>query len=192
MNNTLAGHNLRKSTHHLAMMVALVSWAMLFATLFLGYTIFRFSNKVWPPMGMEKISLFIPSMSLIIIAVSSWSMELTKKYYQAKNFASAKRNWLTTIILGLAFLLSQYFLWQKLHQVGLFAHMGIFPSILHGFTWIHFAHVVLGILGLLYLRPIFKASSNTEEFFFRLENVLKFWHFLGIIWLIMYLVLFVF
>ena len=47
----------------IAMTVTLVSFSMLFATLMLGYTVYRFSNQVWPPIGFSQINLLYPIVS---------------------------------------------------------------------------------------------------------------------------------
>ena len=49
------------------MSVALVSFAMLFATLMMGFAMFRFSAPVWPPNGMMRPSLLLPGLSSLCI-----------------------------------------------------------------------------------------------------------------------------
>jgi len=53
------------------MIVTLISFAMLFATLMMGFAMFRFTSPVWPPSGMEKPSLVLPTLSTVLIALSS-------------------------------------------------------------------------------------------------------------------------
>jgi len=66
---------------------------------------------------------------------------------------------------------------------------GIFGSVIYGFTWIHAVHMVLGLCALLYLKIVLK--PNTVNVLQKTVNVEKFWHFLGVIWIIMFLTLFV-
>ena len=54
----------------IAMVITLVSFTMLFAVFFLGYAIFRLNAQEWPPMGMNKVGLGIPSLSTLIIILS--------------------------------------------------------------------------------------------------------------------------
>jgi cytochrome c oxidase subunit 3 len=179
-----------KFTSSLAMTVALVSWSMLFATLFLGYAVYRLSASVWPPMGFEQISLFNPILSTLVIGLSSWSMVRAQKSFFANNVKHFRMMLFVTIFLALSFMGMQFLLWNKLNVHGLYVQSGIFASILHGFTWIHAGHVVLGLLGLLYLLPLAFDSNCLIEKQVRVINISKFWHFLGIIWFLMFFILF--
>ena len=179
-----------KFTSSLAMTVALVSWSMLFATLFLGYAVYRLSASVWPPMGFEKISLLYPALSTAVIALSSWTMWRTQSSYQMNQLSRFKWMLNLTIFLGVMFFVLQLVLWRNLNLEGLYVQSGIFASILHGFTWIHAGHVVLGFLGLLYLLPLAVKKTCEQVFLVRVINIAKFWHFLGIIWFLMFFILF--
>jgi cytochrome c oxidase subunit 3 len=62
------------------------------------------------------------------------------------------------------------------------------PSMVYAFTWIHAGHIVLGLSALLWLGWLLKKGTVTEM---KLTNVGKIWHFLGAVWIVMYLTLFV-
>ena len=175
---------------NLAMTVTLISGAMMFITLFMGYAIYRTSADVWPPMGVAKVSLWLPFLSTLLIAISSWYAYQVRLKVSASNFKSAHANLHLTIMLGFGFMLAQSALWYHLKSTGIFVTSGIYASVMYAFTWIHAFHVVLGLLGLIYLRFVIHAPSARA-----LQvtiNVEKFWHFLGIIWVTMFLGLFVF
>lgn len=179
-----------KFTSSLAMTVALVSWSMLFATLFLGYAVYRFSASVWPPMGFEQVSLLYPILSTVVIVLSSWTMIRAQKSYFASDVKAFRNMLLLTIAFAIGFMLLQFVLWNMLNTQGLYVQSGIFASILHGFTWIHSAHVLLGLFGLLYLLPLAYAPACLVQNQVRVINIAKFWHFLGIIWILMFFILF--
>ncbi len=168
----------------IAMIVALVSFAMLFATLMMGFAMFRFTSPVWPPAGMEKPSLILPSLSTLSIFLSS----LCFMHFE-KNIKN-KQGLVLTIALGCGFMLTQSLLWQQLKSQGIFVSSGIFPSIIYAFTWIHAAHIVvaLGLLIWLLVNVLKQISPRSQ---IRVSNVGKFWHFLGIVWFIMFLTIFV-
>lgn len=168
----------------IGMIVALVSFAMLFATLMMGFAMFRFSAPVWPPAGMEKPSLFLPGMSTLCIFLSS----LTFMWFE-KNIANKKGLYLT-LFLGLGFMLMQSFFWHQLKSQGIYVSSGIFASIIYAFTWIHAAHIVAA-LGLLFWLLFFALKETNTKTLLRVSSVGKFWHFLGIVWLIMFLTIFV-
>ncbi len=171
----------------IAMIVTLVSFGMLFLTLMMGFAMFRFTAPVWPPAGMEKPSLFIPTLSTLIIFLSSWSYFQFEKEVE-KGLAS-KKYLLVTLTLGVLFMLSQFLFWNDLSSKGIFVSSGIFASILYSFTWIHAAHIVAGLSLLFWL--YLKLDKEDKKIAVHTSNVGKFWHFLGIVWLIMFVTIFV-
>ena len=179
----------KKATNTIAMVMTMVSFSMLFAALFMGYAIYRATSQVWPPMGMQRVDLLIPTVSSAVILLSSLTYFLFEKNFVEEKLSMA-RTWLFgTMALGLAFVAVQFRLWGLLQESGIFVDTGIFASIIYGFTWIHAAHMVLGLAALAYLLPTLKGG---KDFIFRIQNVGKFWHFLGLVWMIMYFTIFVF
>ena len=171
----------------IAMVVTLVSFGMLFLTLMMSFALFRFSNPVWPPAGMEKPSLVIPTISTLIIILSSIFYVNFEKNI-SKGIAD-KRNLMVTLVLGFAFMASQAIFWNQLKSHGILVSSGIFPSIIYAFTWIHAAHIVAGLGLLLWLYGTLKTPNSMTAV--KVSNIGKFWHFLGIVWLIMFVTIFV-
>ena len=175
--------------NNLAMTVTLVTGSMLFLTLFMGYAVYRSSAEAWPPVGVTPVSLWLPLLSTLFIAISSWFCYQTRSHAAAGRWAEARTELKRTWWCGVGFMASQGALWFSLRHNGLYVSSGIFASVMYGFTWIHAFHVVAGLLSLTYLiwvlrKPQPKALQVTI-------NVEKFWHFLGVIWLIMFLGMFV-
>ncbi len=169
------------------MTMVLISGSMLFTTLLMGYAIYRTSATTWPPVGTTPVALGYPLLSTFTIFLSSWFMRLVKK--DVSDIKKAKMNLDATLVLGVLFLGIQTLFWNELKSSGLLVSSGIFSSILYGFTWIHAAHVVMGLLSLVWLRFVLKSGTRNLEV--KVLNVEKFWHFLGVIWLIMFITLFV-
>ncbi len=173
--------------HGLGMTMVLISGTMLFATLLMGYAVYRTSATMWPPPGTLPVSLGFPVLSTLTIILSSYFMR--KVRMEIKDTKKAKMNLDTTLVLGFLFMGLQTLFWNELKTSGLLVNSGIFSSILYGFTWIHAAHVVMGLLSLIWLRFVLRSETRNLEV--KVLNVEKFWHFLGVIWFIMFLTLFV-
>lgn len=174
------------------MAVALVSFSMLFAALMLGYAVFRITAESWPPMGMAPVPLTFPLLSTFFILLSSLTFHLFQKNFEAELKTPARR-WLSlTVLLGLAFMGSQYLLWQQMiHELGYVVETGVFASLIHTFTWVHAAHIVAALLWLLFLFPAVALKSEPAVYENRVFSAGKFWHFLDLIWIIMFVSLFV-
>ncbi len=183
--DTLNGTIREQYVSNISMIVTLVSFTMLFATMFLGYALYRLTSETWPPMGMESVSLGLPILSTVIIALSSIAFWMYEKSY-ARNEAQSSWLWATSVFGGL-FLVSQLMLWSSLKSTGLYASSGIFGSIIYAFTWVHSAHILMGLGALAWLGLRIKRK---KAILMTVRNVGKFWHFLGIVWLIMFITIF--
>ena len=175
----------------ITMTILLVSFSMLFGTLVLGYSVYRARAAVWPPMGMTLPGLLAPTLSTVFIGLSSLTYFLMEAGLDKK--APKKLYfWLTEIFI-IGFALGQLNLWGELSKNGINADSGIFGSMLYGFTWIHAAHILIGfILVSSVYKLIGKDSGHTIKEVLRVKNIGLFWHFLGLMWLVLYLLLFIF
>lgn len=177
-------NQMKNFQHSVAMTVTLISFAMMFASLFLGYFLVRFNAPAWPPVEIENMPKLLPFLSTIVMALSSLT------YWKMEKGEEKKKFWIATVILGTLFLVMQFILWKALAAAGIYVGNGNVPSMVYAFTWLHAAHIVVA-LGLVFWLGVFifkKPQGLTE---IKLMNVGKFWHFLGVIWLLMYLMLFV-
>ena len=166
-----------------AMIATLVSFGMLFASLMMGFAMFRFTAPVWPPEGMARPSLLLPTLSTITIFLSSIFYIWFEKTHNRNGL-------ILTIVLGFSFMLIQSMFWHQLKSQGIFVSSGLFASIVYAFTWIHAAHIVAGLGLLIWLLTTGLNEMNAKSQI-RIANVGKFWHFLGIVWLIMFVTIFV-
>lgn len=171
----------REFQNSVAMTVTLISFGMMFATLFLGYLLVRFNTPTWPPVEIQGMPKLLPFMSTLVMVLSSltyWRMQMT----------SQRLWWVLTLALGCAFLALQWSLWATLKTTGILVGNGMVPSMVYAFTWLHAGHIVLGLFGLLYIgHYLWRGQADR----IKVINVGKFWHFLGVVWLVMYLTLFV-
>jgi cytochrome c oxidase subunit III len=183
--NQAQSHQEKLIQSSIAMTVTLISFGMLFATLFLGYFLVRFNAPSWPPVEIQDLPKLLPFISTLVMILSSWTYTLMEKHKNKQVLY-----WFITFALAVLFLMLQWQLWVALNEAGILVSHGMVPSLVYAFTWIHAGHIVLGIIALLWLGYlIFKRSDKLT--IFKITNVGKFWHFLGLVWLLMYLMIFV-
>ena len=176
----------------IAMMISLISFTMLFAVLFLGYAVFRFNALEWPPMGMERVDLFIPSMSTLVIMLSSLTFWSVGNFISGAQKKKAELMGSLSLLLGALFVGTQFILWETLRSKGIYQGTGIYASLIYGFTWTHVGHMVLAIaLKAWLILMVFRAKEVRDIGQNLVRNVSMFWHFLGIVWVLIYVVLFV-
>jgi cytochrome c oxidase subunit III len=160
-------HQERTALMGMAMFVA--SWAMLFAALFFAYGLSRVRAVSWPPADLPRLPLALPALATLALAGSSAAL------HRARVIPGA--------VLGLVFLVLQVVVWRQMYLGGLHPQAGAYASFFFALTVFHALHVLVGLaaLGWLAVRP--------RPLSLRLWTI--YWHMVGIIWGVMFLLVYV-
>jgi len=182
------GHEDR-TTPWLGMVVALASWAMMFAALFLAYVLLRVQQRVWPPLGTPSLPVMFGLVNTLVLLVSSGALaygaaQMRRLYY--RRFLAGL--W-TAIVFGGAFLALQIMLWQRMHEAGL-SLGALFGSIFYVLTWFHAFHIVAGLGALLWLAYGAARHRYGPDRQVPVILVSAFWHFLDVMWICMFVAIF--
>jgi len=180
------------TTAWLGMVIFLGSWAMLFAALFFAYGFVRTHVAAWPPVDVPQLPVGWPLLNTALLAASSAALQLG-----VTALRRGSTRWLgpaiaVAALLGLAFLASQLGLWRDLYLAGLKPNTGgSYASVFYGLTWLHAVHVAVGIFGLAWVcgRAFRGAYSPARHLGVRLWTM--YWHFVGIVWGLMFVSIFV-
>jgi cytochrome c oxidase subunit 3 len=179
-----------QATAWIGMVIFLGSWAMMFAALFFSYGMLRARLPVWPPPGTPPLPRLLPGINTLIIGLSSVAMQRGLSAARRAQAAAVLPAIAAGFLLGLAFLSLQFVLWTGLWRAGLRPEGGAYPSVFYGLTAIHAIHVAVGLggLGWLLTRAFFHAFGPARNLGLRLWT--GYWHFVGAVWLLMYLTVF--
>ena len=166
------------------LLFSMLSIAMTFAGLTSAYIVSK-SRPDW----LKDFELPIAfTLSTIFIAISSLSIAFAKKNLNQNN--SSKTNFLLLITfgLGILFVASQFIGFNKLISSGYFftgAQSTITTSFLYVLTVLHLAHLFAGLIVLIVvIINNYKNKYKIEKLGF--ELAVTFWHFLGILWLYLF------
>lgn len=197
-----AGHaSASPATARFGMIMFLASEAMLFAGLIGGYIVLRLSKgDPWPPAGAPDIGVTWPLSSLnIVMIVNSFILIGSSFLFHGAEVAIKKHGksglgWLVaTIVAGSIFLSVQAWEWAHLHHEGLwFNTHGIYGSCFFVMTGFHGLHVLIGV-GLIcwvFLRQLFLKCYKPGQTA-SLDNVGLYWHFVDVVWILLYTILYV-
>lgn len=175
---------------YLGMIIALGALTMFFGSLFVAYMVLRLRQTVWPPPELPPFPQVLPFLNTIMLVMSSITFHLgVRKLEMAKN-GTFKLFLGLTILLGLSFFALQYLLWQRIASAGLEIGTSL-GSIFYGMTVLHGAHLLAGLLALFWLVPGALRGTYLDRGTLQVRLVGLFWHFLGVIWIILYLAIFV-
>ena len=184
----LQDYRLRRSddevTSYIGMIIFLASWAMMFAALFFAYAVMRFRAPLWPPPDQPPLPILLPTLNTVVIAASSASVAFAVR---ASAFGRRRRAFAglsIAAVLGASFLILQVMVWSSLWRAGLVPSSGPYGSVFYALTTFHALHVLVGLAALTAL-ALRERAQRTTRTAVRLWGM--FWHFVGCIWLALYL-----
>ncbi len=179
-----------RSTPHLlvvGVIIFLGSELMFFAALFGMYFTLRGQTPVWPPAGAD-LGFLRPLIFTIILVASSFTMQMGVVRIRQGDLRSTKRWIWLTFVMGWAFLLGQFYEYFHLNfQIGSNAYGSAFYTM----TGFHALHVFAGLLAMLVVLGRAAVGAVTEREHAGLEVVTYYWHFVDVVWIALFLVIFV-
>lgn len=173
------------------MVFFLASEAVFFANLIASYLYLRVRAGAWPPTidHLTRPEITIPLINSVILVSSSFVM-----HYAVTSIKKGNKNGLT-IGLGITALMGAIFLggqaYEYLHN-GFGPWDGLFGSVFYTLTGFHGAHVTFGLLFMLVV--FFRAMRGdfSRSHHFAVNAIEMYWHFVDVVWVLLFLVLYVF
>lgn len=166
------------------LIVFLVAEGMIFLGMFGAYAAFRSTLPSWPPEGTPELELLLPGVNTIILISSSFVIHNADTAIK-KNDVAGMRLWLgITAAMGAIFLAGQLYEYSHL-EFGLTTNL--FASAFYVLTGFHGLHVTLGVLAILAVlwRSRVDGHYNKEKHF-GVEAAEIYWHFVDVVWIILF------
>ncbi len=176
------GHNLT------GFIIFLCSESIIFLAFFTGYAVLKLTSPEWLPQGVNGLELKMPLINTIVLVSSSFVAYIAERYLHKSNLWGFRIAWLLTMIMGSYFVYGQYIEWSKL-AFGL--DSGVFGGTFYLLTGFHGLHVITGILlmGLMLVRSFL--PGNYEKGEMGVTSVSLFWHFVDVIWIILFILIYI-
>ncbi len=193
----VSGHDARRGGMDaalLGMMLFIASEVMFFAALFGAYFNAKATLPVWPPKGYEDIlqPIPVPLIATAILLTSSLTMQWATSRIRKGDRTGLNRALAVTLILGVIFLAIQlYDYWELLTVEGFGIDSGIYGTLFYTMTGFHGAHVLGGVIGLAVILSRGLAGQFTKRHHVAVEAVHYYWHFVDVVWVLLFLVLYV-
>ncbi len=179
------------ATAWLGMILFLASWTMLFAALFAAYGVLRLRSPEWPPADVPRLPILLPGANTLAMVASSIALQSALRSAREGRVRSVLAATTAALVLGGIFLAGQVALWVGLWRLGLRPDGGPFPSVFYGLTVFHGLHVLVGLFGLGWVLTRAAKASFGPARHLGLRLWCGYWHFVGVIWALLYLTLFV-
>jgi cytochrome c oxidase subunit III len=173
----------RVEPQFLGMCLFIISEVMVFGAFFTAYFFIRVvADNPWPAEGTELPKL-IAGVNTCILFSSSFTMHWALEAAKAGNRLGLKAGIATTFLLGLTFLFI---------QVNEYIHIGFSPqdhaqgTIFYGLTGLHGAHVAVGLTLLAFATIRAFRGHFTPEEHRGVEVPGIYWHFVDVMWLVVF------
>ncbi len=172
----------------LGMLLFIISEIMVFGAFFTAYFFIRVAQgDSWPAPGTH-LPVEVAGVNTAILISSSFTIHWAEKSIKAGNRFGLKAGMLTTFLLGCTFLFI---------QINEYANIGFAPqdaaqtTIFYSLTGLHGAHVFIGLCLLLFVTiRAFRGHYSAEEHR-GVEVPGIYWHFVDIMWIVVYTTVYV-
>jgi cytochrome c oxidase subunit 3 len=165
--------------YRVGLLTACISISAFFIALVIAYYWRKNTPPFWEPVPIPKTL----RLSTVLILISSGTFETARQLFRRGRWRAASHFLLVTASLGMAFLASQLTAWRSLVMHGAFLSKNPHSSFFYIFTGLHAAHLIGGLVVLFVL--VLGKSKRREL----VDVAVNYWHFLGVLWLVLYGVL---
>jgi cytochrome c oxidase subunit 3 len=169
----------------------LASEVMLFGALFATYIILRVGAPAWPR-GHDILNVPMATFNTVVLITSSVTMVMAWASLMRKQFGKYRLFMGLTVILGGVFLVVKYFEYTAKFHHHLFPSTSTFLAIYFTLTGLHMLHVMGGmVVNAYFWGPGAKLwKTDPVHFAARVEHSGLFWHFVDLVWIFLFPVLY--
>jgi cytochrome c oxidase subunit 3 len=167
----------------LGMFLFIASEVMLFGSFFTAYFFIRVVNhQAWPPPPFH-LPVFVAFVNTVILVTSSFTMHWSLQSIKRGNRAGLKAGLTLTFLMGLAFLLTQLLEYAR---IGFTPHDTAFGTVFFSLTGLHGAHVLVGLTILAAMATRAYRGHFSPEDHHGVEIGGIYWHFVDVMWIIVF------
>jgi len=171
----------------------LASEVMLFGALFASYILLRVGAPpgTWPQ-GTEYLSVPLATLNTAVLISSSVTMVMAWASCIRRDFGKYRLYMGATVGFGFVFLIIKYIEYTSKFEHGWFPETNTFLAIYFTMTGLHALHVIGGMaVNAYFWLPGAKMwKTAPEQFTNRVETAGLFWHFVDLVWIFLFPVLY--
>jgi cytochrome c oxidase subunit III len=183
-----ANQSSRIEAQFLGMLLFIISEVMLFGAFFTAYFFIRVVNHAhWPAEG-TALPVAVAGVNTAILLSSSLTMHWSLVSAKNENRFGMRAGLVSTLALGITFLTVQI---NEYVHVGFAPHDHAQGSIFYGLTGLHGAHVFIGLTLLTFATVRAFRGHFTAKEHRGVEVPGIYWHFVDVMWVIVYTTIYV-
>jgi len=169
----------------------LASEVMLFGALFSTYVLLRTGSTNWP-LGSDILNVKIGTFNTIVLIASSVTAIMAWASLQMKNLGKFKMYIGITILLACLFLVVKGFEYGAKFEHHLYPKTSTYMAIYFTMTGLHALHIIGGVVVMSYMLLTANTwwKNHPEQFTNRIEVVGLYWHFVDLVWIFLFPILY--
>jgi heme/copper-type cytochrome/quinol oxidase subunit 3 len=174
----------------LAMWLFLASEVVIFTVMIATYVVFRIHNADIVHEIHEHAGILLVSTNTFLLLSSSWTMVMGLRAIQMGDRKGLVRQIAITAVLGLVFVSLQYVEYNQLSAAGVTLYGSEFGMRFYAPTSLHGAHVIAGVIWALWVvrqgsRGVYDNGNHIGVELFGL-----YWHFVDVVWIVLFTVIY--
>ena len=180
----------------LGMWLFILSEILLFGGLFILYSAYRYKNPVDFHHASRELEVLLGTLNTIILLTSSLSMAASLAAMQRGQQKLSMVLLMTTMALGLLFLVNKGFEWGAKIEHGIYPNSPtllarakgeiLFFGLYYVMTGLHGLHVLVGVCVLCVMLMLLLKEKINPTHVTPLENSGLYWHLVDMIWIFLY------
>jgi len=163
---------------------------MFFAGLVGAYLVLRYGSQGFPAPGMPALPVGLAGFNTLVIAVSSLAMRRSVRALRGLDASGLRRGLILTAALGAAFLILQAIQWSRLGSSGLSFTGTTYGTTFYVITGAHAVHAFAGVTWLMVIAFRQREHWVPERRRRSIEACALYWHFVGLVWGGLYILLY--
>lgn len=175
------------NTPKLGMWIFLASEVMFFSALIAAFLMFRVRG---PADANHVLNIPLTAFNTFVLLTSSMTVVLALAAAQRNDQAKLRLWLLVSLLFGGTFLSVQMIEYFKLFQEGLTINSNIFGTIFFTLTGFHGTHVFIGLLWLVGIIVQAFRGRFSATYSMSLEIFGLYWHFVDIVWIILFVIVY--
>jgi cytochrome c oxidase subunit 3/cytochrome o ubiquinol oxidase subunit 3 len=171
-------------------MLCLIAAETAIFTIFVVAYVFYLGKSLTGPMPKDVLS--VPIVYTICLLSSSLTIHFAAKSLRRDSVLTFGVLWLATITLGAAFLYGTGTEWYRLiYKEGFTISTNLFGTTYYSLVGLHAFHVIVGLLTLTIVMVFTITGSVGSEHTQRIDVLSLYWHFVDVVWIVVFTVVYV-
>lgn len=170
-----------------ALLIFLGSYALIFVTLAIVVINLHNLSLEWPPAGVTPLSLWKGLLVTFFLLTSSLTLHFALRAARLAQWPRFNRLMGLTLALGLLFLIGQTY---QFATAGMTIQSGVYGAVFFTMAGFHALHIVVGLILLTRLFERMQGAPVSAEPMQATPTAAIVWHFLDLMWLPFFIVLY--